>query len=76
MSGDIFAHWKTSKFIINDEAYDLDFPYCIVLTDTQFWYNAYDELIEWVGTVGGQVSGMIVNLPDEHAVTTFCLKWR
>lgn len=76
MSEDILAEWKVKKFIITDEVFDPKFSYSIVLTDTTFWYNAYDDLIAWVGQVGGEVSGMVVSLPDEVAVTTFCLKWR
>lgn len=72
---DLLADWKLSKFVVV-ESIGPNYAYEIILTDINFWAANIDDAQQWVNDVGGKITGMIAHLPDEEALTAFCLKWR
>jgi hypothetical protein len=65
------------RFIIADAlvSQSLD-RYCIImLGDLGYWTDNYEALQKWCEDHGGSVEGMTVNIPDDHTLTAFCLRW-
>jgi hypothetical protein len=75
MNQDIFADWKSHRFVrvgfelLNQPAI------VIVLTDIAFWAKNADELNQWCCTYGARVSGMTVEFDNEKDLSLFCLRW-
>lgn len=72
---DILKNWKTNRFVVV-ESIKSEYAHCVVMTDILFWGHHYDELKDWLGTVNGEVTGMTIDLPNDSALTAFCLRWR
>jgi len=77
---DVFADWKTQRFIIAGgyaEKYLDQYPngHLIVLTDFKFWTEHAEELVAWCKQHACQVEGMTVTVPDDKKLTLFALKW-
>ncbi len=53
----------------------LGVPFIIMLADLGFWTQNYDALKEWCERYNGKLLGMTVELPDEHTLTAFALRW-
>ena len=74
---DILKEWKQCRFVQISQ--DLVVPgqgnYVVILSDTTFWSNHYDQLIEWCQSNGGQVNGMCVSFDHEHQLSMFTLRW-
>lgn len=49
--------------------------YTIALVDYQFWYRNQLQLTEWCKINNSTQAGMTVEVPDEHTLTAFTLKW-
>ena len=48
MADDIFADWKTNRFIVAEPAlHEFTNEHLVVLTDFIFWTYEIDNLIEW-----------------------------
>ena len=75
MSTDIFAHWKSNRFVLADfellGANDL----LVVLTDIKFWTDNIEELLIWCDQYGATVKGMTVEFDNKEQLTMFCLRW-
>jgi hypothetical protein len=75
MSQDIFADWKSHRFVrvgfelLNQPAI------VIVLTDIAFWAKNADELNQWCQTYGARAAGMTVEFDNEKDLSLFCLRW-
>jgi hypothetical protein len=77
MSDDIFADWKTEKFIVA-ESYltsDLTDKILVVMTDFKYWTEYADECLAWCKQYGCEVKGMTIEIPDEETLLLFRLKW-
>jgi hypothetical protein len=73
---DIFADWKTERFIIADQTnYGYD-NIIIVLCDIKFWSDHIDDLIVWCQEYNAITAGMTVELRSQEQLTAFCLRWR
>lgn len=70
---DLFADWKTNKFIVYDNS--LHPENVIVLSDWKYWTEHYEEVQKWCEKYGCTLSGMIVTIPDEQIMTLFILQW-
>ena len=85
-SEDIFAHWKTSRFIIAD---DSDKQYLhpqvwpptlialIILTDFKFWGREHiaDQLVQWCLDHNCGLGGATVEINCAQSLTAFMLRW-
>lgn len=78
MNDDIFADWKTSKFVVvswlQDDLLNTKGP-VIVLTDFSYWVKHIDELIVWCKTNGGKQQGMTIEFDNDENLTMFLLRW-
>ena len=72
---DILKDWKNQRFVITDLLAMDGLPYVVVLVDMDYWPNKADELISWCLENGFVQQGMTVELPNEEALTLFCLRW-
>ena len=52
------------------------YGHMIVLTDIGFWAENTDSLIEWCKLHACEMRGMTVDIPDDHTLTLFCLRWK
>ena len=75
MSQDVFAEWKTQRFISPDPDLVDSSAWLVILTDLEFWTNNLDQLYEWCNTNGATVSGMAVEFKTKQDLTLFTLKW-
>jgi hypothetical protein len=73
MSDDIFADWKTERFIIAD--YEHRPPHIVILCDFSFWSENYSELSEWSVKNKCELTGMVVTIPNEVTLVLFVLRW-
>lgn len=80
---DIFAHWKTSRFIIADDfakeylnAQDVEVT-LIVLTDIKFWGQEHiaDQLVQWCIDHNCRTQGATVEIDCAQSLTAFMLRW-
>lgn len=53
----------------------LGIPFIVMLGDLDFWIQHYDALKEWCDQYNSKLQGMTVELPDEHTLTAFALRW-
>lgn len=51
------------------------YGHMIVLTDIAFWSDNIDALMQWCRDHGCETQGMTVDIPDDHTLTVFCLRW-
>jgi hypothetical protein len=73
---DIFADWKTERFVVADQTeYGYD-NIIIVLCDINFWSDHIDELIVWCRENNAITAGMTVELRLPEQLTAFLLRWR
>jgi hypothetical protein len=75
MSIDIFADWKSNRFVLVDFELLGRFKFLVVLTDLNFWTNNTDELLEWCNLYGAKIKGMTVEFDNKEQLTMFCLRW-
>ena len=82
-SSDIFADWKTSRFIIADN-FAKEYlnerhveGTLIVLTDFKFWGQEHvaDQLVQWYIDHGCRTQGATVEINNAESLTAFILKW-
>jgi len=80
---DIFADWKTSRFIIADNftkeylnAEEVDGT-LVVLTDFKFWGQEHivDQLVQWCSDHNCCTRGATVEINCAQSLTAFMLKW-
>ena len=80
---DIFADWKTSRFIIADDfakeylnAQDVEVT-LIVLTDIKFWGQEHvaDQLVQWCIDHNCCIQGATVEIDCAQSLTAFLLRW-
>jgi hypothetical protein len=80
---DIFADWKTSRFIIADDfakeylnAQDVEVT-LIVLTDIKFWGQEHvaDQLVQWCIDHNCRTQGATVEIDCAQSLTAFMLRW-
>lgn len=70
--------WGHQKFVVypnNNYGPSYFYSHYVILTDLQFWIENWDKLTEWTEEAGGEVTGMVLHLPNDRVVTEFCLKW-
>jgi hypothetical protein len=72
MSTDILASWKKNRFVIPLPDHN---PRIILLTDTGYWVEHYDELRNWAEQRDCKVEGMAVEFSDTKTMTEFILRW-
>jgi hypothetical protein len=72
---DIFAHWKSNRFILAEFELLGTPDLLVVLTDLTFWANNVDELLDWCNQYGARVKGMTVEFDTNEQLTMFCLRW-
>jgi len=76
MIDDIFADWKTSKFIIAEpELHDFIGEHLVILTDISYWIEHGDRLTKWCADNGCIQEGMAVRVPSDKKLTHFILVW-
>ena len=75
MIDNIFEHWQNNRFIIANDILEEDYDHIVVLTDVQYWVDNYEELTDWCSKNGGEVSGMVIEFPNELTMLLFCLRW-
>ena len=65
------------RFVVADPevCVSLGIPFIVMLADISFWGQHYDALKEWCDRYNGKLQGMTVELPDEHTLTAFALRW-
>jgi len=80
---DIFADWKTSRFIIADNfakeylnAEEVDGT-LVVLTDFKFWGQEHiaDQLVQWCSDHNCCTQGATVEINCAQSLTSFMLRW-
>ena len=72
---DIFQSWKDNRFIIASTEIT-DGERIVVLTDTKFWVENLNELIEWCdNTPDAQANGLTVTFNTDQALMMFVLRW-
>jgi hypothetical protein len=72
---DIFADWKSNRFVLVDFELLGKPDLLVVLTDLNFWTNNTDKLLEWCDVYGVRVKGMTVEFDNTEQLTMFCLRW-
>jgi hypothetical protein len=75
MSQDVFADWKTKRFITPDPELLGSSALLVILTDVKFWAANSDQLYEWCENHGATVAGMAVEFETPHDLTLFILRW-
>ena len=70
---DIMQNWKNKRFWISDIGYSDQ--NLIVLTDIGYWAENYELLEQWCVEHGCRPQGMTVEIPNEHTLTAFILRW-
>jgi hypothetical protein len=74
---DIFALWKTNRFIVADtNILELN-EILVLLTDYKFWGQQHiaDQLLIWCNEYECEIKGMTVLIPNKETLTVFMLKW-
>jgi len=73
--GDVLAEWKKSRFVIAPSEL-IDQPgVLVILTDYKFWTDRYEQLQSWCKENNCDTQGMTVTMPNDAALTAFCLRW-
>lgn len=72
---DIFADWKTSRFIIAPSELIDDGVNLIVLSDYKYWASHIDDLTAWCKDRDAEVQGMTVAIKSDATLTEFLLRW-
>lgn len=74
---DIFADWKTGRFIVADSALteDITNKIVVVMTDFKFWAACADECLDWCKQYNCEIRGMTIEIPDQDTLLLFRLKW-
>ena len=75
MSQDVFADWKTKRFISPDPELLGSADLLVILTDLAFWSKNLDQLHEWCENHGATVAGMSVEFKTPQDLTLFTLRW-
>ena len=75
MADDIFADWKTNRFIVAGQMLHEYDDHIVVLTDFIFWTYEIDNLIEWCNNNKCTQEGMTVRIPTDKLLTMFILRW-
>ena len=75
MADDIFADWKTNRFIVAGQMLHEYDDHIVVLTDISFWTYEIDNLIEWCNNNKCTQEGMTVRIPTDKLLTMFILRW-
>ena len=76
MADDIFADWKTNRFIVAESAlHDYVDGYLVILTDFAFWTLEIDNLTEWCYNNKCKQEGMTVLIPTDKTLMMFILRW-
>lgn len=79
MTQDIFADWKTRRFVISDEFLHGSsvLGTTIILTDFNFWGQQHiaDQLTQWCLDNNCRQKGTTVDIPDDQTLTAFALRW-
>ena len=73
---DIFANWKTNRFVVAPAEYYDNSRRVVVLTDIPFWADHIDQLTQWCQVHGCTVQGMTVEIPTDPTLTLFHLRWQ
>ena len=70
-------NWKDQRFVVIPSYLDVDNQPkpIVILTDIGYWVNHADELLLWCSENNFKNKGMTVTLPDEKAISLFCLRW-
>jgi hypothetical protein len=50
-------------------------PPCVILSDYNYWSDAYERLEAWVNTHDSKLEGMCLTFPDEETKMLFILEW-
>jgi hypothetical protein len=74
-SADLFAEWKTQRFISPDPELLGSSALLVILTDVKFWAANSDQLYEWCKNHGATVSGLAVEFETPQDLTLFTLRW-
>jgi len=75
MADDIFADWKTNRFIVAGQMLHEYDDHIVVLSDFAFWTLEIDNLIEWCNNNKCTQEGMTVRIPTDKLLTMFILRW-
>jgi hypothetical protein len=47
----------------------------VILSDYNYWSDAYERLEAWVATHNSNLEGMCLTFPDEETKMLFILEW-
>lgn len=75
---DIFAEWKTQRFIVVEPAiaHDNAVDHMVVLTDIYFWTENAEALEAWCDSNPGVIQmGMTVSFNSRESLLLFMLRW-
>ena len=53
---------------------DMD-PPCVILSDYNYWSDAYERLEQWVNANDSKLEGMTLTFPDNETKMLFILEW-
>lgn len=73
---DIFADWKTNRFVVAPAEYYDNSRRVVVLTDIPFWTEHADQLTAWCRLYGCVQQGMTVEIASNSELTLFHLRWQ
>lgn len=76
MDEDILADWKQRRFAVVDaRSWGMGTDWVVVLSDISFWSQHAVDLKHWCDQHDCQARGLTVEIPTEHLLTLFQLKW-
>lgn len=76
MAEDVLADWKRHRFAVVDaRGWGMDTDWIVVLSDISFWAERMWELNAWCEQYGCNSRGMTVEIPTDHLLTLFQLRW-
>jgi len=75
LGGDIMAEYKNNRFVIPKEITGKTMATTVVLCDIEYWNTHYEELKDWCDEHSCETQGMTVDIPNDHVLTMWMLRW-
>lgn len=73
LGGDIMKEYKNNRFVIAPQ--EIMGKTIAVLCDIEYWNTHYEELKDWCDEHCCETQGMTVDIPNDHALTMWMLRW-
>lgn len=73
---DIFAEWKTSRFVVADrELFPYEKTHIIIMSDILFFSYHLDSIVEWCEQHSCKIYGVTIEVPSDETLMLFMLRW-